>query len=103
MPVTVSIPTALRKLTNNQPNVTVQAKTVGEMFTSLTKQYPEMKKHLFTEDGTLRNFVRVYVNEEDTNYISGGKDAPLKEDDTVTIVPSIAGGIDHRDLNRDEV
>lgn len=92
MPVTVSIPTALRKLTNNQPSVTVQAKTVGEMFDALTKSHPEVKKHLFTEQGQLRNFVRVYVNEEDIHYIAGGKDAPLGEGDTVTIVPSIAGG-----------
>ena len=92
MPITVSIPTALRKLTNNQPSVTVQAKTVGEVFTGLTKQYPEIKRHLFTEDGKLRNFVRVYVNEEDIQYIAAGKEAPLQEGDTVTIVPSIAGG-----------
>lgn len=87
------MPTALRKLTNNQPSVTVQANTVGEMFEALTKQHPEVKKHLFGDDGKLRNFVRVYVNEEDINYIAGGQDAPLKEGDTVTIVPSIAGGL----------
>jgi len=95
MAVIVSIPTALRKLTNNQPSVTVPAKTVGEMFAALTKQYPEIKKHLFTDDGQLRNFVRVYVNDEDIQYIAGGKDAPLKEGDTVTIVPSIAGGAEY--------
>jgi molybdopterin converting factor small subunit len=92
MPVTVSIPTALRRLTNDQPHVTVPAKTVGEVFAGLTKQYPEIKKHLFTDDGQLRNFVRVYVNDEDIHYLAGGKDAPLQEGDTVTIVPSIAGG-----------
>ena len=92
MPVTVSIPTALRKLTNDQPSVTVQAKTVGEMLDALVRSHPEVKKHLLTEDGKLRNFVRVYVNDEDIHYLSGGKDAPLKDGDTVTIVPSIAGG-----------
>ncbi len=92
MAINVSIPTALRKLTNDQPSVRLQATSVGQMLDALVKAYPEVKRHLFTDDGTLRNFVRVYVNEEDIQYLEGGKDAPLKEGDTVTIVPSIAGG-----------
>lgn len=106
MAITVSIPTALRKLTNNQPSVTVPAKTVGELFDALIKAHPEVKKHLFSDDGKLRNFVRVYVNDEDIHYLAGGKEAPLKEGDTVTIVPSIAGGTLERmttnDTNRHE-
>ncbi len=92
MPVTVSIPTALRRLTDNKPSVTLQAKTVGEMVDALVASHPDVRKHLLTDDGKLRNFVRVYVNDEDINYISGGKDAPLHDGDVVTIVPSIAGG-----------
>ncbi len=92
MAINVSVPTALRKLTNDQPSVRLQAATVGQMFDALVKTYPEVKRHLFTDDGKLRNFVRVYVNDEDIQYLEGGKDAPLEGGDTVTIVPSIAGG-----------
>ncbi len=92
MPVTVSIPTVLRKLTNNQPSGTVQARTVGKMFATRARSHPDIKQRLFAADGKLRNFVRVCGNEEDIQSIAGGKEAPLKEGDTVTIVPPIAGG-----------
>ncbi len=92
MPITVSIPTALRKLTDDKPSITVQAKTIGELLDALVRSHLEVRKHLLTDEGKLRNFVRVYVNDEDVHYISGGKEAPLQDGDTVTIVPSIAGG-----------
>ena len=92
MAIKVTIPTALRRFANGQATVEVHGKTIGEVLGNLTTEHSQLRPHLYSEDGKLRNFVRVYVNEEDTNYISGGKDAPLKEGDTVTIVPSIAGG-----------
>ena len=91
MAVKVIIPTPLRAYAGKQESVQVQAKTVAEALTALTTQHAELKKHLFTEDGKLRSFVNVYVNDEDIRYLA--KEAtPTKDGDTISIVPSIAGG-----------
>jgi molybdopterin converting factor small subunit len=87
----VLIPTPLRQYVDKKDSVDVPGGTVGEVLNTLTAQYPDLKKNLYTEEGKLRSFVNVYVNDEDIRYLS--KDATaLKEADTVTIVPSIAGG-----------
>jgi MoaD family protein len=91
MPVKVIIPTPLRAYAGKQEIVELQASTVGEALASLTSRYSELKKHLYADDGRLRSFVNVYVNDEDIRYLQ--KDATkLREGDTVSIVPSIAGG-----------
>jgi molybdopterin converting factor small subunit len=91
MPVKVIIPTPLRAYAGKQESVELQASTVGEALASLTSRYAELKKHLYADDGRLRSFVNVYVNDEDIRYLQ--KDATqLREGDTVSIVPSIAGG-----------
>jgi molybdopterin converting factor small subunit len=91
MPVKVIIPTPLRAYAGKQESVELQASTVGEALASLTSRYSELKKHLYADDGRLRSFVNVYVNDEDIRYLQ--KDATrLREGDTVSIVPSIAGG-----------
>jgi molybdopterin converting factor small subunit len=91
MPVKVIIPTPLRAYAGKQESVELQASTVGEALASLTNRYSELKKHLYADDGRLRSFVNVYVNDEDIRYLE--KDATrLREGDTVSIVPSIAGG-----------
>lgn len=91
MPVKVVIPTPLRAYAGKQESVELQAKTVGEALASLTSRFGELKKHLYADDGRLRSFVNVYVNDEDIRYLQ--KDATqLREGDTVSIVPSIAGG-----------
>ncbi len=59
----------------------------------LAENYPDIKKHLFNDDGTTRAFVNVYVNDEDSRYLQAGA-TPVKDGDTLTIVPSIAGGLD---------
>ena len=65
--------------------------TVGEVLGALTSRFPDLKKHLYNDEGKLRSFVNVYLNDEDIRYI--GKEAsPVKEADTLSIVPSIAGG-----------
>jgi len=87
----VSIPTPLRQYTAKQATVEVSANTVGEMLDKLTGRYPELRKQLFAENGKLRRFVNVYVNDEDIRYLENGN-TPLKETDTVSIVPSVAGG-----------
>jgi len=91
MSVKVIIPTPLRPYAAKQESVEFEAKTVGEALDSLTAKYEELRKHLYAEDGRLRSFVNVYVNDEDIRYLQDEK-TPTKEGDTISIVPSIAGG-----------
>ncbi len=87
----IQIPTPLRQYAGKQASVEVPAKTVGEALSSLVAQHPDLKRQLYTEDGKLRAFVNVYVNDEDMRYLQKEATA-LKEGDTISIVPSIAGG-----------
>jgi len=87
----VLIPTPLRQYTGKQASVEMLARTVGEMLSDLTTQFPDLRKQLFSDDGKLRRFVNVYVNDEDIRYLENGN-TPLNESDTVSIVPSVAGG-----------
>ena len=69
----------------------MKATTVGEAISALTTQFGELKKHLYSDDGRLRSFVNVYVNDEDIRYLQKDQTA-VREGDTISIVPSIAGG-----------
>jgi MoaD family protein len=89
--VKVLIPTPLRQYTGKQASVEVSARTVGEMLSELTSQFPDLRKQLFSDDGKLRRFVNVYVNDEDIRYLEN-ENTLVKESDTVSIVPSVAGG-----------
>ena len=91
MGVKVVIPTPLRQFTAKQESVDLDAKTVGEALNSLMSQYADLRKHLYSEDGRLRSFVNVYVNDEDIRFLQREKTA-LAQGDTISIVPSIAGG-----------
>jgi molybdopterin converting factor small subunit len=91
MAVKVIIPTPLRVYAEKRDSTEVTAKTVGEALGQLTKQFGALRKHLFTEEGKLRSFVNVYVNDEDIRYLSK-ENTPTKDGDTISIVPSIAGG-----------
>jgi adenylyltransferase/sulfurtransferase len=91
MAITILIPSALQNYTSHRSEVQVQASSVGEALQALADAYPDLRKHLYTEQGKLRSFVNVYLGDEDTRYLQG-LDTPLKEGDTLTIVPSIAGG-----------
>ena len=87
----VLIPTPLRVYAGKQDVVQVEGKTVGELLENLTAQYAELRNHLYNEDGRLRSFVNVYLNDDDIRYLQ--KEAtPVKDGDTVSIVPSVAGG-----------
>ena len=88
----IHIPTPLRVYADKQDVVDVQAKTVGEALQRLTSTHPELKKHLYSEDGKLRSFVNVYLNDEDVRYLAGNESATVKDTDTLSIIPSIAGG-----------
>ena len=87
----ILIPTPLRQFADKQDTIDLPGKTVGEVLTALTTRFPDLKKHLYTDEGKLRSFVNVYLNDEDIRYI--GKDAaPAADGDTLSLVPSIAGG-----------
>jgi adenylyltransferase/sulfurtransferase len=91
MPAKVVIPTPLRQYAGRNAAVEVDARTVGEALDRLTAQYTDLRRHLFTDDGRLRSFVNVYVNDEDIRYL--GKEATgVKDNDVISIIPSIAGG-----------
>ena len=87
----VPIPTPLRQYTSKQASVEVAASTIGEMLSGLTGQFPDLRKQLFTEDGILRTFVNIYVNDEDIRHLDQ-EHTPVKDGDTISIVPSVAGG-----------
>ena len=88
---TIHIPTPLRQYVGKQAAVEVRGATVGEAMKALIEQHPDLRKHLYTEDGKLRAFVNLYVNDEDIRYLQKEATA-LKEGDNISIVPSIAGG-----------
>src|SRR2546423_3730982 len=89
--VRIIIPTPLRQYAGNRDAVEVEAESVHEALTDLVERHDQLRRHLFSEDGRLRNFVNVYVNEEDIRYLERDGTA-LKGGDTISIVPSIAGG-----------
>ena len=91
MAVKVIIPTPLRQFTGKQASMECSANTVGEALGSLTTNFSELRKHLNTDDGKIRSFVNVYLNDEDIRFLD--KEATrTKDGDTISIVPSIAGG-----------
>lgn len=91
MAVKVRIPTPLRKLTNEQELVEVAPGTIGYAITELQGRFPGIKERLVDENGAVRRFVNVYVNEEDIRFLQN-QGTPLKDGDEVSIIPAIAGG-----------
>ncbi len=91
MSVKVLIPTPLRPHVGDQESLELEGNTVKEVLQSLTQQYETLKKHLFTDEGKLRNFVNIYLNDEDIRYLQR-EDTPIQDGDTISVVPSIAGG-----------
>jgi molybdopterin converting factor small subunit len=90
--MTIFIPTPLRSYTGGQPSVEVQATTVAEALSSLTSAHPELRNHLFTAEGKLRAFVNLYLNDEDIRYLPAKEATSVTAADTLSIIPSIAGG-----------
>lgn len=78
-------------MTDDQETVEVQGKTVDEAVAALTEKYSELRQHLYTDDGSLRSFVNIYLEDEDIRYLDN-EDTELEDGQTVSIVPSIAGG-----------
>lgn len=88
----IEIPTPLRVYAGNQSAVTVDAKTVSDAVSALTAQYPDFEKHLYTPEGQLRSFVNLYLNDEDVRYLPEREQTAVEPSDTLSIIPSIAGG-----------
>lgn len=91
---TVRIPTPLRAYTQGQSSVQVQAATVQGALQSLVDQFPSLRQHLYDEEGDLRSYVNLFVNEDDVRNLQGS-DTQLEPDDQLKIIPSIAGGLAH--------
>ncbi|MBD2293464.1 MoaD/ThiS family protein [Anabaena sphaerica FACHB-251] len=91
MAVTVLVPTALQKFTNNQPTLECSGNNISELFDSLEQACPGIKSRLCDEEGKPRRFLNLYVNSEDIRFLEGTETA-LKDGDEVSIVPAVAGG-----------
>ena len=87
----IHIPTPLRQYAGKKSSIDVQADNVGQALSALTATYPDLRRHLYTDEGRLRAFVNVYLNDEDIRYMAK-EGTPVKDGDVVSIVPSIAGG-----------
>jgi len=91
MSIKIIIPAALRQFAENRDSVKLSGQNIGELLDKLMQKFPNMKKHLFSEDGQIRNFVNVYVNDDDIRYLENNA-TQLKEGDVISIIPSVAGG-----------
>jgi molybdopterin converting factor small subunit len=97
--MTIFIPTPLRPFAGGQSSVEVDAPTVAEALGTLTRAHPDLRNHLFTPEGRLRAFVNVYLNDEDVRYLPAKDATPVAASDTLTIIPSIAGGSGPSSIN----
>ena len=91
MGIKVRIPGPLRKLTNELDQVEITAGNIGELIDLLEKEYNGMKERLCDEDGSIRKFINIYVNDEDIRFLNG-PETEIKDEDIVSIIPAIAGG-----------
>ena len=91
MGILIEIPSALKQYVNNQDEVEVDGSSVEEVIDSLCTQFIELKPNLFDENGIVRNFINVYLNDDDIRYADGMNSA-VKDGDSIQIVPSVAGG-----------
>jgi molybdopterin synthase sulfur carrier subunit len=89
---TIIIPSPLRKFTNNTSKLEVQADTISKTFSELTVNFPDLRKHLFDDNGQIRSFVNIFLGNDDIRNLQQGETA-VREDSVISIVPAIAGGI----------
>src|SRR5207245_6255766 len=92
MATRILIPTPLRPYTDKRDAVDAEGQTVGELLADLTRKHAGLKPHLYTDEGRLRSFVNVYVNDEDIRYLQK-EQTPVAAGDTISIIPSVAGGV----------
>jgi molybdopterin synthase sulfur carrier subunit len=91
MPIIVEIPTAFRRFTDGAPKIDCSAGTVAAALNELTTRFPALSRHVRDESGQIRQFLNIYINDEDIRFL-GGESCALKDGDRVLLVPSIAGG-----------
>ena len=91
MAITIVIPTPLRQFAGGRSEIEVEAATAGDALEALTSTHAELRKHLYNEQDNLRNFINVYVGDEDIRHLDGPA-TQVKDGETIMIVPSIAGG-----------
>ncbi len=91
MLITVRVPTPLQKLTQNQAEVKASGANIKELIEDLEKNFPGIKARICDENGKVRKFINIYVNEEDIRFLQRDE-TPLKNGDEVSIIPAIAGG-----------
>ncbi|MDR1651586.1 MAG: MoaD/ThiS family protein [Synergistaceae bacterium] len=95
MPVTIQIPAALRAFAGGQSEAPAEGATAGEVIAAFAEAYPDIKAHLYDEAGALRSFINVYVGDTNIKNLEG-TDTPVKDGDSVMLVPAIAGGTPRR-------
>jgi molybdopterin converting factor small subunit len=88
----IHIPTPLRQYADKKDTIEVEAGTVAEALSGLTAKHPDLRRHLYTDEGKLRAFVNLYLNDEDIRYLQK-ENTKVQQTDTLSIVPSIAGGL----------
>ncbi|WP_420581428.1 MoaD/ThiS family protein [Reichenbachiella sp.] len=88
----IIIPTPLRKFTNNQASVESNGSTVQQSVEDLAKQFPDLNKHIFDADGKIRQFIRIYVGDEDINALEN-ENTKVDGSSVISIIPAIAGGV----------
>jgi adenylyltransferase/sulfurtransferase len=88
----ILIPTPLRPFVDGQDRIAVNAPSVSGALEALTLDRPELRKHLFTPEGRVRAFVNLYLNDDDVRYLPQQEDTAVTANDTLSIIPSIAGG-----------
>jgi molybdopterin converting factor small subunit len=91
MTVIIEIPTAFRRFTDGQPKVDCSAATIADALNELTAKFPDLGRHVRDDQGQIRQFLNVYLNDEDIRFL-GGESCSIKDGDHVLLVPSIAGG-----------
>lgn len=91
MTITIEIPTAFRRFTEGKPKVDCSAATIAEALNELTAKFPDLSRHVRDDSGQIRQFLNVYLNDEDIRFL-GGESCSIKDGDRVLLVPSIAGG-----------
>jgi molybdopterin converting factor small subunit len=92
MPITIEIPTAFRRFTDGAPKIDCTASNIAGVLNELTTRFPLIARHVRDDTGQIRQFLNVYLNEEDIRFL-GGESCAVKDGDRVLLVPSIAGGI----------
>jgi len=90
--MTIFIPTPLRPYADGKDSIEIDAATVAEALQQLTAAHANLRNHLFASDGKLRSFVNLYLNDEDVRYLPAKELTPVSATDTLSIIPSIAGG-----------